>query len=37
MEDVNVCRAYDPLEHLSHLSTVDPCDSLGVMVSVSVI
>ena len=24
MEDVSVCRAYDPLEHLSHLSIVDP-------------
>ena len=32
MEDVNVRRACDPLKHPSHLSMVDLCDFLGVIV-----
>ena len=32
MEDVSVCRACDSLEYPSHLSTVDLCDFLGVVV-----
>ena len=32
MEDMNVCRACDSLEYVSHLRIVDLCDFLGVIV-----
>ena len=36
MEDVNVCRACDPRKYLSHLSKVDLCDFLKVIVKITV-
>ena len=32
MKDVNVCRACDSLKYLSHLSIVELCDFLGVII-----
>ena len=37
MEDVSVCRSCDLLEHCHHLSVIDICDFLGMIVKSSVL